>query len=60
MAKGIIELVDDFKFLHPKAYERIYNEAIDDFANSLLSNDVIDKSVVRRICIQLKKGEEII
>lgn len=37
---------------------KAYNKGIDDFANSLLSNDVIDKTVVRRICIQLKKGEK--
>ena len=31
-----------------------YNKAIDDFKEHLLSNEVIDKSVVRRVAEQLK------
>ena len=32
-----------------------YNKAIDEFAERLLSNEVIDKSVIRRIAEQLRK-----
>ena len=35
-----------------------YNKAIDDFTKYLLSNDVIDKSVIRRIAEQLRKEKE--
>ena len=40
-----------------KIDSKSYNKAIDEFAERLLSNDVIDKSVIRRIAEQLKKGE---
>lgn len=30
------------------------NNTIDDFVNSLLSNEIIDKSIVRRVAEQLK------
>lgn len=33
---------------------RIYNKAIDDIKNALLNNDVVDRSVVRRVAEQLK------
>ena len=35
----------------------LYNNAIDDFAKALLSNPVVDKSVVRRVAEQMKAGE---
>lgn len=31
MGKGVTELVEDFKELHPRAYARIYNQALEDF-----------------------------
>ena len=39
--------------LHDK---EIYNKAIDDFADKLLSQQIVDKSVVRRVKEQLKAG----
>lgn len=33
-----------------------YNKAIDDFAEKLLSQQIVDKSVVRRVKEQLKAG----
>lgn len=35
MAKGITELIADFKELHPCAYKRIRDTAIDEFAELL-------------------------
>lgn len=35
MAKGITELISDFKELHPCAYKRIRDTAIDEFARQL-------------------------
>ena len=35
MAKGITELIRDFKELHPRAYERIRAEAIDDLVKKV-------------------------
>ena len=35
MAKGITELIADFKELHPCAYKRIIDTAIDEFAEQL-------------------------
>lgn len=35
MAKGITELIRDFKELHPRAYERMRSEAIDEFLKEL-------------------------
>ena len=32
MAKGITEVIEDFKVLHPLAYERIYQNGAEDFA----------------------------
>ena len=43
MAKGIQELIDDFKVLHPNAYNRIRNNAIDEFYDKVLNfEDYID------------------
>ena len=36
--------------------EEIYNKAIDDFADKLLSQPMVDKSVIRRVKEQLKEG----
>ena len=36
--------------------KEFYNKAIDDFAEKLLSQQIIDKSVVRRVKEQLKAG----
>jgi hypothetical protein len=36
MAKGITELISDFKELHPCAYKRIRDTAIEEFAAELL------------------------
>lgn len=35
----------------------LYNNAIDDFSKALLSNQVVDKSVIRRVAEQMKEGE---
>lgn len=35
MAKGITELIADFKELHPCAYKRIRDTAIDEFKNKI-------------------------
>lgn len=35
MAKGITELIADFKELHPCAYKRIRDTAIDDFTEKI-------------------------
>lgn len=44
MAKGITELVEDFKELHPRAYARIYNQAINKFvANAITEFQKFDK-----------------
>ena len=40
-------------------YSKGYNKAIDDFEKCLLSNEVIDKSVIRRIAEQLKSKTEL-
>ena len=37
-------------------YDIVYNKAIDDFAEKLLYQQIIDKSVVRRVREQLKAG----
>lgn len=36
--------------------QEVYNKAVDDFTIMLLTNDVIDRSVVTRCAIQLKVG----
>lgn len=38
MAKGVTELVEDFKVLHPKAYARIYNQALEDLWTNVIYN----------------------
>lgn len=35
MAKGVTELVEDFKELHPRAYARIYNQALDELLDRI-------------------------
>ena len=48
---------DDFtKNLQTLVYKQGYNKAIDDFAEKLLSQQIVDKSVVRRVKEQLKAG----
>lgn len=37
--------------------EKIRAEVIDEYKNALLANDVVDKSVVRRIAEQLEEKE---
>lgn len=39
--------------------KQIRADAIKDFANRLLNNEVIDKSVIRRVSEQMQKGKEI-
>lgn len=36
--------------------KEIYNRAISDFEKALLRRDVVDKSVVRRVAVQLKSN----
>lgn len=57
--------MSDFKVVLPTTTEEwqrdmklAYINAIDDFAKSLLSNPVVDKSVVKRVAVQLKAGGE--
>ena len=37
--------------------KEFYNKALDDFAEKLLSQQIVDKSVVRRVKEQLKAGD---
>lgn len=52
---------DDLIKMYEKQEEHdkeIRNKVIDGFANTLLNNDVIDKSVIRRVCEQMKEVRE--
>ena len=64
MAKGITELIADFKELHPCAYKRIRDTAIDEFAERLKEKygclgyiDEIKFEEVDEIAEQMKAGE---
>ena len=63
MAKGITELIADFKELHPCAYKRIRDTAIDEFAERLKEKygclgyiDEIKFEEVDKIAEQMKAG----
>lgn len=59
MAKGVTELVEDFKILHPRAYARIYNQALEDFINKVCSLRIYDNDLnltdLEEVRNQLKK-----
>lgn len=64
MTEGITELISDFKELHPCAYKRIRDNAIDEFVNALLNYQSQDEDykslsdVCYEIAEQLKGGAE--
>lgn len=51
--------IDTFEKIYSMGEEDGRADAIKDFANRLLNNEVIDKSVIRRVSEQMQKGKEI-
>ena len=56
VSKTIVEAFENLTIEDINMYQLGYNKAIDDFADKLLSQPMVDKSVVRRIKEQLKAG----
>lgn len=52
-------MTDELKqWEYDRGYDKGRADAIKDFANRLLNNEVIDKSVIRRVAEQMLKGAE--
>lgn len=51
--------IDTFEKIYSMGEEDSRADTIKDFANRLLNNEVIDKSVIRRVSEQMQKGKEI-
>lgn len=57
MAKGITEIIKDFKILHPKTYEKIYEKGKADAIDEILK--IINKEITsleERLSIETYKG----
>ena len=60
MAKGITELISDFKELHPCAYKRIRDNAIDEFAERMknfMRSNVEDAEYFGDCCCEIYESE---
>lgn len=59
MAKGVTELVEDFKELHPRAYARIYNQALEDFMDKLPYSAMVRMSTLKKIAEEMKEQKKL-
>ena len=58
VAKNMIEVFENLKIEDVNMFQLGYTKALDDFEEELLSQQIVDKLVVRRVKEQLKEGGE--